>query len=714
MKVVHRATIAVASIFFFAVSMAGNSNAENAKTKGERPASISQNPANWARPGGDYSEAYYSPLKNINTANIKRLGLAWYADFDTNRGQEATPLVIDGILYTSTSWSKVYAYDAATGRELWRYDPQVPPAAAVNACCDIVNRGVSIWNGKVYVGTLDGRLQAIDAKTGQLVWSTMTVDPTKPYTITGAPRVAKGLVLIGQGGADLGVRGYLSAYNAETGGLVWRFYTTPNPRNEPDNAASDEILMKNAYSTWGEGVWKQSGGGGTPWDAIVYDPDFDQIIFGVGNGSPWNHRVRSGGVGDNLFLGSVVALDVATGKYKWHYQQTPAEEWDFTSTQPIILNEMKIAGQDRKVLLHAPKNGFFYVIDRKDGKLVSAKNFVDVNWASGIDLKNGRPIEMPGARYSRYAEGFKASPGPHGAHNWNPMAFSPKTGLTYIPAQEILFEYKDDPNYRYDPALGSWNIAIGSPYLEGPSNDAQRRGSAWKSRGALIAWDAVKQREAWRVQHSNVATAGVLATGGNLVFQGTPDGQLVAYRADDGKKVWSWQGFDGIIAAAMSYSVKGEQFVAVLAGFGGATGLHVATLDKWRVGTHGRLLVFKLDGNLTAADNTKPVLPPVIANEAPEPELIRKGAALYGHCASCHGFGTYGSGAVPDLRRSPLLSSAEAWRAVVMDGALSSRGMPAWKDKLSNEDAQAIRAFVSDRAKILHNDSKSNGGAMAK
>ncbi|MGE0674055.1 MAG: PQQ-dependent dehydrogenase, methanol/ethanol family, partial [Methylibium sp.] len=394
-----------------------------------RLAAAAQEPANWMTHGGTYQEARYSPLDQINTRSIARLKLAWYGDFDTSRGQEATPLVIDGVMYTTSSWSKVYAYDAATGKLLWRHDPKVPGDRGADACCDVVNRGVAAWNGKVYVGTLDGRLEALDAKTGKLVWSTVTVDQTRPYTITGAPRVVKGKVLIGNGGAEYGVRGYVSAYDAETGALAWRFYMTPNPENKPDGAASDAILMSKAYGTWHDGAWKQTGGGGTPWDAIVYDADFDQVIIGTGNGNPWSWEHRSGSKGDNLFLGSLLALDAETGAYKWHYQETPSENWDFTSTQPIILTELTLQGRQRKVLLHAPKNGFFYVVDRKDGALISAEPFTTVNWATGIDLKSGRPIEAPGARYERTKKSFWAMPGPFGSHNWHPMAFSPKTGL---------------------------------------------------------------------------------------------------------------------------------------------------------------------------------------------------------------------------------------------------------------------------------------------
>lgn len=668
-----------------------------------RLAAASMEPQNWPTIGGTYAEARYSNLKEINTKNIARLKLAWYSDFDTNRGQEATPLVIDGVLYTSTSWSKVYAYDAASGKEIWRYDPKVPGSKAEHACCDVVNRGLAAYNGKIYIGTLDGRLQALDSKTGKLIWSTRTFDAKSVMTITGAPRVVKGKVLIGQGGAEYGTRGYVGAYDAETGNQVWRFYFTPNPENKPDGQPSDKILMEKAFPTWGDGVWKKTGGGATAWDSIVYDTDFNQVLIGTGNSNPWSSKARGGG--DNLFVGSIVALDADTGSYKWHYQQTPGDDWDFTSTQPIILTDLKIEGHLQKVLLHAPKNGFFYVIDRQNGKLISAKNFTTVNWASGIDIKTGRPIEYPAARYAKTGQRFMAMPGPFGSHNWHPMAFSPKTGLTYIPVQDIPFEYVNDDGFKYNP--GGWNLAVSSQTLAGPMNASDKKVLAMQTRGSLLAWDPVKQREVWRVQHQSVASAGVLATAGDLVFQGTPNGKFVAYSADTGKELWTYEGFDGIIAGAMSYSVNGTQYIAVLAGFGGANALHVPYIKDVKIGQTGRLLVFKLDGTAVAPNNEKLKAPAVVHDEAWSSEVIKKGAELYGNCAACHGFGTYGNNSIPDLRRSPYLVSREAWNQIVLNGQSADKGMPNWGGRLSINDSEAIRAYISDRARVLSDDEAS-------
>ncbi|HEX9806895.1 MAG TPA: PQQ-binding-like beta-propeller repeat protein, partial [Alteraurantiacibacter sp.] len=327
---------------------------------------------NWMNYGRDWDEQRFSPLDQIDDKSIDGLQLAWAVELDTARGQEATPLVVDGIMYTSTAWSKIMALDAATGKVLWSHDPEVIGAKAAHACCDVVNRGVAVWKGKVFAGTLDGRLIALDAATGKLLWSVVTVDQDKPYTITMAPRVFRDKVIIGNSGAEFGVRGYVSAYDTQTGKLVWRFYTVPgNPADGPDGAASDEALQRLALPTW-HGKWWELGGGGTVWDSVVYDPKYNQLLIGVGNGAPWNHRIRSEGKGDNLFLSSIVAVDPDTGRYKWHYQANPGDTWDFTNTQQITLATLDIGGRPRDVLMQAPKNGFFYVLDRKDGKLLSA------------------------------------------------------------------------------------------------------------------------------------------------------------------------------------------------------------------------------------------------------------------------------------------------------------------------------------------------------
>ncbi|MDO8902503.1 MAG: PQQ-dependent dehydrogenase, methanol/ethanol family, partial [Phenylobacterium sp.] len=471
--------------------------------------------AEWLSYGRSYSEQRFSPLTQINTESVGELGLAWSYEFDTDRGQEATPIVKDGVLYTTTAWSKVYAFDAATGALKWSYDPKVAGEKAFDACCDVVNRGVAVWGGRVYVGALDGRLIALDAATGAEAWSVQTTDTAKPYTITGAPRVVKGKVLIGNGGAEYGVRGYLSAYDAETGALVWRFFTAPNPDGQPDGAASDAILAEKAAGTWfGEG-WKATGGGATVWDSMAYDPKLDLLYVGVGNGTPWNHEKRSDGQGDNLFVSSILALKPDTGQYVWHYQTTPGESWDYTATQHIILSDLTIEGQTRQVLMQAPKNGFFYVLDRATGELISAEPYVPITWATGVDKATGRPIETPGARYKDGP--VLQIPAPFGAHNWHPMAFNPQTGLVYIPAQVVPFAYVDDPAYKHQP--GAWNIGTGFLANALPDDAAQMAGLKAMVRGQLIAWDPVAQKARWTVEHPFFWNAGVLTTAGGLVFQ---------------------------------------------------------------------------------------------------------------------------------------------------------------------------------------------------
>ncbi|HMI93088.1 MAG TPA: PQQ-dependent dehydrogenase, methanol/ethanol family, partial [Polyangiales bacterium] len=408
---------------------------------------------NWLSHGRTYDEQRYSPLNLVDKGNVAKLGLAWSLDLDTDRGQEATPLVVDGVMYSTSAWSKVQAIDAQSGKLLWQYDPEVPGETGTKACCDVVNRGVAVWKGRVYVGTLDGRLVAIDAHSGKQAWSVVTVDQNKKYTITGAPRIIKGKVLIGNGGAEYGVRGYISAYDAESGALAWRFYTVPGDPSQPFEAP----IMQQAAATW-KGEWWKLGGGGTVWDSMAYDPQLNLLYIGVGNGSPWNQQLRSPGGGDNLFLSSVVALRPDTGEYVWHYQETPGESWDYTATQHIILADLPINGQTRKVLMQAPKNGFFYVLDRETGKLISAQPYSTVNWASSIDLATGRPVENPDARYADTNKPWFAMPGPYGAHNWQPMSFSPQTKLVYIPSQDVPFNYAVDPRYAVNPV--AYNVGV--------------------------------------------------------------------------------------------------------------------------------------------------------------------------------------------------------------------------------------------------------------
>ena len=661
---------------------------------GERIASADAEPGNWLSHGRSYDEQRFSPLDQIDDTNVGELGLAWFYDFDTKRGLEATPLVVDGVMFTTGSWSRVYALDARNGELLWSYDPEVPPEWSVHACCDVVNRGVALWRGAVFVGTLDGRLVSLDAADGTVNWSVQTTDPSLPYTITGAPRVVKGKVIIGNGGAEYGVRGYVSAYDAATGVMDWRFYTVPgNPAEGFESAA-----MERAAATW-NGEWWQYGGGGTVWDSMAYDPELDLLYIGVGNGSPWNQQIRSPGGGDNLFLSSIVALDPDTGEYVWHYQTTPGETWDYTATQHMILADLDFDGVTRKVILQAPKNGFFYVLDRETGELISANPYVQTTWATHVDPETGRPVEVEGARY--VGGPALVIPAPFGAHNWHPMAFSPRTGLIYIPAQDIPFVFATDESFRFVPGL--WNVGVNPLYASFPEQppevQAQLLGMI---RGQIIAWDPVARREIWRVQHALPWNGGMLATAGNLVFQGNSVGAFAAYRADTGESLWSVSAQTGIVASPVTYRVDGEQYVSVLAGWGGSLPLVGGEMAAAAgVINASRILTYTLGatGELPPLDTPQPVLDPPPRVE--DPAALARGKQLFAdRCMVCHGDGAVGGGVIPDLRYLDAARHA-TWMGTVLGGLHTERGMVSFAGVLSPDDALAIQAFVIERAHQL-------------
>ena len=664
----------------FACTAAHSAEPGGKPVDGERIANADAEPGNWLSYGRTYSEQRYSPLSAINDKNAQKLGLAWFADLDTNRAQEATPLIVDGVLYVSTAWSLVKAYEARSGKLLWAYDPQVHRELGVNACCDVGNRGVAVWNHKVYVGVYDGRLVALDAATGKPVWSTLTVDTTRPYTITQAPRVIRGRVIIGNSGGEYGTRGYVSAYDAETGKLAWRFFTVPGDPSKP----FENDAMARAAKTW-SGDWWKLGGGGPVWDAISYDPKLNLLYFGTGNGVQWARSARSEGKGDNLYLASIIALHADTGEYAWHYQATPGEEWDFDAVQQLVLADLKIDGRPRHVLMQANKNGFFYVLDRQSGALISAKAIVPTTWASGIVLKTGRPIEDKAARYSETGKPVDIKPGPLGAHNWQPMAFNAKTGLVYIPAQQVPVHYTPLPVM---PAGPGWNLGVAPSALSS------------QNEGFLLAWDPVNQREAWRVEYKGPWNGGVLTTAGNIVAQGDAAGNFNVYRADNGEKLWSVFAQSGIIAAPSTFEVAGEQYIAVLSGWGGsyALGGGKAAAMSGNLRNVSRLLVFKLGGS-----GALPPLEPraIVINPPPEPAdaaSVARGEPLYDqHCGVCHGEHAIGGGVVPDLRASNFLSM-DFFYNIVLDGALKDAGMASFKSTLSREDVTAIRNFIIHRA----------------
>ena len=652
-----------------------------------------RDPGNWLTHGRTYSEQRYSPLHQIDDKNVSHLGLAWSHNLDTNRGQESTPLVIDGVIYFTTAWSKVVALNAATGFPFWLYDPQVNREWAINACCDVVNRGVAAWKGRLYLGTLDGRLIGLDAATGKPVWEKLTIDPSFRYTITGAPRVVKGKVIIGNAGAEMGVRGYVSAYDAETGNLVWRFYTVPGDPSQPFEAP----ILKQAAKTW-TGEWWKFGGGGTVWDSIVYDPELDLLYIGVGNGSPWNQRIRSPQGGDNLFLSSIVALKPDTGEYVWHYQETPGEMWDYTASQQIILADIPIDGGQRKVILHAPKNGFFYVIDRATGALISAQPYTYVNWATGIDPKTGRPIETAIARYPGN-DPAPVVPGPLGAHSWQPMSYSPLTGLVYIPVNDVGFKYKSDDHFVKKNLAANYGIDVVAAGM--PQDPKIKQAILNTVKGSLVAWDPIQQKRAWTIDRSGPWNGGTLATAGNLVFEGTADGHFEAYRADNGQKLWSFDAQTGVMAGPVTYTVNGEQYVAVVAGWGGVFPLATGEVS-WKSGRMpnlSSLLVFKLNGKATlpsAPEVEPPTLdPPRSTASATE---IHRGEQLFQrYCAACHGDVAVSGGVLPDLRHSSTLAN-DQWFQIVLGGLLKPNGMISFAPELTHDDTAAIRAYVIFRA----------------
>jgi quinohemoprotein ethanol dehydrogenase len=648
---------------------------------------------NWLNYGLGYDEARFSKLTGLTTDNVGDLGLAWSHNMNSRRGVEATPIVVDGIMYVTASWSVVHALDAVTGQELWVYDPQVDPAWGYKGCCDVVNRGVAIWDGMVYVGTYDGYLDAIDAATGERVWRADTsINRDWPYTITGAPRVVNGRVIIGNGGAEYGVRGYVTAYDAKTGNEDWRWFTVPgDPSKDFENAA-----MEKAAETWDpSGKWWEIGGGGTVWDAMAYDPELNLLYIGVGNGTPWNRDIRSPEGGDNLYLASVVALNPDSGEYVWHYQHTPGETWDYTSTQHIILADLQIEGEERKVLMQAPKNGFFFVIDRETGEFLSAEPFTFVNWASGYD-ENGRPIEVVGARPGP-AQAFEVTPSAFGAHNWHPMSYNADTGLVYIPAQGIPLTVQPESGERqfnvmepnsYASGTG-WNIGY---YL----NSVPPNG---KPMGMLIAWDPVAQKEVWRQNHLYPWNGGTLTTKGNLVFQGTADGRFVAYNATTGEHLWEDHLGMGIIAAPMTWEKDGEQYVTIAAGWGGVYGVSNRHTDTVGPGT---VYTFKLGG--TAEKPVFGELKTELMRGVPyDPADIAEGQGLYvANCAACHGVPSVGTGGnVPNLGYSDP-ATFENINAIVLEGAMEGGGMPNFHGKLTEEDVTKIVAFTQGLVDILN------------
>ncbi|MBY0489268.1 MAG: PQQ-dependent dehydrogenase, methanol/ethanol family [Gemmatimonadaceae bacterium] len=642
--------------------------------------------ANWLTHGRTYAEQRHSPLRQVNDTTVKSLGLAWQKDMQTLHGLEATPLVKDGVMYLTGTWSVVYALDAKTGAEKWRYDPKAPKDHDKFMCCGVVNRGVALYRGHVYVGTMDGRLVALDERTGNPVWSVQTTPVDSPYSITGAPRIAGGKVIIGNAGSEYAVRGYVSAYDAMTGAMAWRAYLVPGNPAKPQESAA----LQRAAATW-SGEWWKGGGGASPWDPIVYDPTLDLVYVGTGNPSPWYPELRGTTVGDNLYGSSIVALKASTGEIVWHYQTTPGDAWDYDATQPIVLADLTIDGTVRHVLMQANKNAFFYVIDRATGKLLSAKPFASMTWATGMD-STGRPLIVPSA-IATSTQGTIVTPANFGAHNWNPVSFNPTTGLAYL---AVVDEGEDlhivDPKFVLRPT----DRTLGRDMrYRGP---LQAKIAATHPTGRLIAWDPVAGKEVWRVPHPIVRSGGTLSTAGNLVFQGRVDGLFAAYRATDGQKLWEFDAGVGIAAGAMTYAVGDTQYVAVV------TGPPAIYSDAGAKAGPGRLLVFALGGKATLPPPPAPREPipaPTVTVAATPADLAEGNALFISYCSRCHSFTSnlVKGGAVPDLRRS-VASTHAMLDSIVLGGARRTLGMPSFAKDLTPAQLKLIQAYVLDQARI--------------
>lgn len=630
----------------------------------------------WLSHGRTYAEQRFSPLAQIDRDNVARLGLAWYLDIPARGTVEATPLVADGVIYTTGSWGVVHAVDARTGSMIWTHDPQAQTRAAEAVVWDR-NRGVALYQGKVYVAVADGRLIALDARDGKVAWTAQAFDRSIPYGSTGAPRVFDGKVIIGQSGGDIGTRGYASAYDAGTGELLWRFYAVPG---DPAEGFEDEAMRKAADSWSGE--WWKYGGGGNPWNAFAYDPALRLVYLAMGNGGPWNQAVRSPGGGDNLFLSSIVAVDVDTGRYAWHYQSTPGENWDYAATMDMVLADLVIEGAPRKVLMQAPKNGFYYVLDRATGELISAEKFVQVTWAERVDLATGRPVEAPGIRFDQGP--IDIWPSPAGGHNWFPMSFSPQSGLAYFAYREAGLRYEALDLAEYEFRQGVFDSSL----RRGPVGGA--------SEGGLMAWDPVRQREAWRHPLPTMFMGGTAATAGGLVFAGTGDGRLLAFDDRDGTLLWEAPTHNAVMGGPAVFSVDGEQYVAVMAGIGGGMSQeHGLVPMGYRYGADRRLLVFRLGGTATLPPKPEP-LPPLEVPPPSKDPRVQRGAGLYvAHCGSCHGPAAINAGGAPDLRRSPLLDNLDP---VLFDGTLTAAGMPSFAKYLRRDEAEDLKAYLFDRA----------------
>ncbi|TGD73324.1 PQQ-dependent dehydrogenase, methanol/ethanol family [Mangrovimicrobium sediminis] len=639
---------------------------------------------NWLAPGGGADESSYSQLAQITPKNAGQLGLVSYLDLPGEVSLEATPLAVDGVLYFSGSYAAVYAVEALSGKLLWRYDPEVwkhnPHKMGM-----AVNRGVAYEDGRVFVASIDGRVHALDAKSGDVLWIAESIDPDMRNNSTGAPRTFDGKVIIGNGGADFGARGFVTAFDAATGKRLWRFFTVPG---SPEQNKGDPV-MERAAKTWSGEYWK-TGSGGTVWNGITFDPELNRLYIGTGNGGPYDVSKRSPGDGDNLYLASIVALDADTGEYIWHYQANPREAWDYKCTANMIATTLEIDGKPRKVLMQAPTNGFFYVLDRETGELISAEKIGKVTWAERIDLETGRPVENPGIRYD--TDQAVIFPATTGAHNFQAMSWNPQTGLVYIPYMQMGTLFRRG---KAEPGEFEFGGIVMKNVLEEPGD----------GKGKLIAWDPLQQAPRWSVPQETIWNGGTLATAGGLVFWGTGDGYFSAFDASNGERVWRYYAGLGIIGGVSSYTVDGKQYVSVLTGYGGSASVLSDFMDVgWRYGLQPRrLLTFALGGDTALPPSPPPdlgVYPVDDPEVTVDPADAEAGRFFYTiRCSACHGQNLNAAGGpAPDLRESRLALYEDSLWSVVHDGILLPRGMPRLAD-LSREQVRQIHAFIRTGAR---------------
>jgi len=650
-------------------------------------------PDEWPSWGRNGLETHYSPLDEINTGNVGDLKPAWHFDLDPGYSV-STPIEADGKLFITTGHSHIRAFEADNGKLLWEYDGGTRERAKTPLHFGWGNKGIAYSDGKVVLGTTDGYVIALNADTGKEEWKVFGYADQAPRNMAGAPRIFAGKVIIGYGGADISpLRGDVSAYDLDTGKLVWRFFSVPGDEVTPANRKAEEIMRPTWPSGWKKEDGSRRGGGGTAWNAFSYDADLGLIYLGLGNGFPYNQDLRSPGGGDNLFLASIVAVKADTGEYVWHYQTCPAEQWDCTATADMTLATLNIDGKPRKVLMQAPKNGFLYVIDRETGQLISAEKYAKVTWAEKIDPKTGRPVENPGIRYQGKEGMFEMWPGPTGAHAWMPQAYSPRTGLLYIPVQDqgaLIAEGQE----------GGAEIVAGMGVTLLPEANLKEGAHAY-----LKAIDPATQKLAWKIDLPGSWPAGVLATAGDLVFQGRMDGYLVAYDAKTGKELWKFKTASPIVGAPISYRVGGKQYVTVLTGAGGQ-GSGMQTLGNAAIRTDyrapRRVMTFAIGGTDKVPPYEFPERKP-----APDPDFkpdlarAQAGAVKFGGggCIVCHGWNAVAGGAAPDLRYSPVITDAATFRQVVKEGALRMNGMPDYP-AFSDADLETMRFYLRSRAQV--------------